>query len=151
MLSDQSSASAVRVSALNLLAMREHSLNELKAKLIRKFDAEEVVNSVCERLCEQGLQSDERYTEAFVTMRQRQGKGSHLIALELRQKGVGADLISSNINDFDACWVELAQQQLRKRYGDSRQVDLKERGRRVRFLLSRGFTSDQVRQAFNAD
>ena len=74
---------SVRMAAMNLLTMREHSVKELHAKLAKKFESNELISEVIQKLLEDGLQSDERFTEAFVKMRLRQGKGALVIRMEL--------------------------------------------------------------------
>ncbi|WP_439510153.1 regulatory protein RecX [Marinimicrobium koreense] len=141
----------VRLAAMNLLARREHARDELRTKLLKRFGSEgERVNTVDQalaRLEEQGLQSDERFTEAFVTARERQGKGPLRIAQELRQKGVSDALVSLYLDEGDERWWDLANEVRRKRFGDAPVETPKEKARQARFLQYRGFSHEQVREA----
>lgn len=140
----------VRFAAMNFLAMREHSAKELKEKLGRKYSAwPDFLDSVIRELAEQNLQSDERFTIAFIGMRQRQGKGSQLIRLELRERGISAELIAACLDESDAQWQLLARDARRKRFGNEMPQDQRERARQMRFLQSRGFASRHIQQAFN--
>ena len=103
------SLSDIRFSAMNLLAMREHSSKELKDKLGRKFESVGLIEEAIAGLIEQNLQSDERFAQAFVAMRQRQGKGPLVIRMELREKGVASELIAHFVDDSHALWSELAR------------------------------------------
>lgn len=154
------SESDVRLAAMNLLARREHSALELREKLLKRFgeiDGPEGasgtsgktpdIDAVLNRLAEQGLQSDERFTEAFITARERQGKGPLRIAQELRQKGVSDDLVAQYLDESDDCWAELAEEVRSKRFGDAPIQTSKEKARQMRFLQYRGFSHEQVRRA----
>jgi regulatory protein len=144
--------SDVRFAAMNFLAMREHSVKELREKLGRKYAAWPLLlDSVIKELIEQNLQSDERFTIAFISMRQRQGKGGQLIRLELRERGIDSELITSYLDDTDPEWQVLACDVRRKRFGNEQPKDQRERARQMRFLHARGFSSHHIQQAFKLD
>lgn len=144
--------SDVRFAAMSFLAMREHSIKELKEKLGRKYAAwPSLLDSVINELVEQNLQSDERFTMAFVAMRQRQGKGSQLIRFELRERGIDSKLVAFYVSETDHVWNALASDVRRKRFGDGQPKDQRERARQMRFLHARGFSSSHIKYAFNAD
>lgn len=135
----------IRYAALNYLAMREHSKAELLAKLEVKFGRNEAITCLA-LLEEQGLQSDSRFAEAFVRMRSRQGKGPQRILMELKQKGIASDIISSNLADQEI-WNQLALDVKTKKFGDSTFKDSKEKAKQMRFLASRGFNSVNIHYA----
>lgn len=145
---EQPKLSDIRFSAMSLLAMREHSAKELKNKLERKFENPELVASVITGLIEQNLQSDERFAQAFVSMRQRQGKGPLVIKMELREKGVPAELIAQFIDDSDELWCELAYEVKDKKFRGVAPADQRERAKQMRFLQSRGFSSRHIQAVF---
>jgi regulatory protein len=147
MRSDEASAADIRLSAMNLLAMREHSVKELKDKLARKYSQSELIEEVIVKLIEQGLQSDERFAQAFIGMRQRQGKGSVLIKMELRERGILPSVVNSLIDETDALWAELAREVRSKRF-HTRCDGAKEKAKQMRFLHSRGFASRHIQAAF---
>jgi regulatory protein len=132
---------------MNLLAMREHSIKELFDKLNRRFSAPELIEFALSSLTEQNLQSDERFAAAFINMRQRQGKGSVLVRMELCERGVAAQLINELLNEADSVWFELAREVRHKRF-KALPVDGREKARQIRFLHSRGFASRHIRAAF---
>lgn len=140
---------AIRLAAMNLLAMREHSARELYQKLGQKFGHEELVGEAIAALTQENLQSDDRYTEAFVTMRRRQGKGPVRILQELKEKGISGDVINDHIDPADSCWFASAAAERQKRFGASKPGDMKEKARQMRFLQYRGFTQSQISAAIN--
>lgn len=141
-------AASLRVSAMNLLARREHSAEELRQKLKRHTDDDSLIEQVVARLRADNLQSDERYVEAFVAMRRRQGKGPVRVQQELKQKGVAEELIGASLDAGDSLWWELAGEVRQRRFGTEPPTDLKDKARQVRFLQYRGFTSEQIMALF---
>lgn len=139
----------IRLAAMNLLAMREHSAFELREKLGRKFPNHEGVDAVITLLIEQRLQSDQRFAEAFINMRYRQAKGPVLIAMELKAKGVAPAIVEGCMEALGLDWNALVHKLRLKKFGQSRPLDLKERAKQVRFLQSRGFDSQHIRTAFS--
>ncbi len=141
----------IRFAAMSFLAMREHSVKELRTKLGRKYSMwPYLLDSVIQELVEQNLQSDERFTSSFIAMRQRQGKGSRLICLELRERGIGAELIAGCLDEADNQWQQLASAVRSKRFGNEIPKDSRERAKQIRFLQTKGFASHHIQQAFNS-
>ncbi|MDH5259562.1 MAG: recombination regulator RecX, partial [Gammaproteobacteria bacterium] len=59
----------IRVAAMDYLSRREHASYELYQKLLLKnYDPDEI-SAALERLTEQGLLSDSRFTEVFIEQR----------------------------------------------------------------------------------
>jgi len=146
MIDNEISPSDIRMSALNLLAMREHSAQELTIKLNKKFKQVDWVASELEKLKADGLQSDQRFTEAYVNMRLRQGKGALVTRLELKEKGIADSLINEYLS-MHADWNTLALQAYKKKFGSSPVSDLREKSRRIRFLSARGFSASNIQYA----
>ena len=78
----------VRIAAMDFLARREHSLQELRRKLKRRFDDEELIESELQRLKDDNLQSDERYADSFLRQRSAKGYGPRRVRHEMREKGL---------------------------------------------------------------
>ncbi len=137
--------------AVSYLARREHSQSELRWKLSSKGYDEIEVEEALERLIEQGLQSDERFAEAFVQARYQRGHGPYKISMELNQKGVDESTAEQalNLKKFD--WFELAQSVYEKKYRGKVFSDYKEKAKRSRFMQSRGFSSEQISYAINGE
>jgi regulatory protein len=139
----------VRKKAMDLLMRREHAVAELQKKLIAKDYDIDIVAEVVERLANEGLVSDERFTEAFVRYRRNNGYGPRRIQSELRERGVSEKIQSTYLDSGDPQWFEHAALVQSKRFGDSLPEDFKERARQARFLQYRGFTSDQIREVLD--
>jgi regulatory protein len=138
----------LRKTAMDYLARREHSEQELTRKLTaRGFDAALIETAVAELVAD-GLLSDARFAEAFVNSRFQRGSGPQKIRVELRERGVAAELISLSIEVFDEQWRERVREVREKKFGTDMPGDFRERSRQMRFLQQRGFTSEQISGAF---
>ena len=136
---------------MDLLARREHSVAELRTKLIaREFDADEV-DSVVTRLSEEGLVSDERFAEAFVSSRVRKGQGPLRIRVELERRGVAGDFITTCLEQGGIDWDGLARSVRVKKFGSVRIGNYREWARQAKFLQYRGFTGDQISHVLGKD
>ncbi len=147
MVNQEVTPAVIRMSAMNLLAMREHSAKELKTKLNRKFDQAEWIVNELEKLKNDGLQSDQRFAEAYINMRLRQGKGALVIRLELKEKGIADSIINEQLSTHSG-WNQLALQAYQKKFGNTHVSDIKEKSRRIRFLTARGFSSANIQYVF---
>lgn len=144
------SPATVRYAAMSHLARREHSLLELRQKLLKRFPEPELVDAVIEKLRAEGLQSDDRFAEAFISMRKNRGQGPVRIIAELKQRGVAEAIYSRYIDPSDEEWVASARSVCLRKYGSFADTPA-QRGKQMRFLQYRGFTSDQIRRIWRND
>ncbi|MDE0692646.1 MAG: regulatory protein RecX [Gammaproteobacteria bacterium] len=135
---------AVRAQAVRLLARREHSRVELARKLEAKGHGSDVAKRVVSELACQGLQSDRRFTDAFVRSRIGRGQGERKIRADLHSRGI--DDTTADPFMADVPWIEIATEALHKRFSEP-PADRNEWARRARFLAGRGFPSDIVATA----
>jgi len=140
---------AARKKAMDLLARREHSVAELQQKLVTKGHDADIVTEVLGQLEQEGLLSDDRFTEAFVRYRRKNGYGPHRIQSELRQRGVSEKMQAAYLEVGDPQWFEQAAQVRQKRFGGGLPEDFKERAKQARFLQYRGFTGEQIREVMD--
>ncbi len=131
---------------MDLLARREHTRKELVHKLTIRDFPEDVIETVVDRLSEENLQSDDRFTEAFVNMRRKKGQGPVSILNDLQERGVSHVLQEDHIDSRDEIWTEMITQVRHKKFGSSLPKDFTKRAKQARFLQYRGFTSDQIRR-----
>ena len=139
---------AIRHRAMDLLARREHSREELRRKLLQRFpDESSLLDTVLDTLANDNLQSDQRFAEAFIDARISKGQGPHRIRAELRQRGVSELAIDQALNNCEVDWFERARQVAEKKYPGKRCDSFAERGKRSRFLQYRGFSPDHIDSA----
>lgn len=134
---------------MRLLARREHSKLELRRKLLQREHPQDLINKVLDQLIAENLLSDERFTEEFVRSRSNRGFGPQRIRAELRQRGIDPTVAESHLRAPEEDWQARALEQYRKRFGEQAPRDLAERSRHYRFLLNRGFTSEQIRRVLD--
>ena len=152
----------LRLAGMDLLARREHGSSELKTKLAKRFRKRDfdpnTVEQVTQQLIEEGLLSDERFAASRVRQLAGRGYGPSRIRNHLRQQRV-EHLISDNMEEAfvsEVDWEAEATVVYEKKYGgapiegdwDARQ---RERGRRLRFMQYRGFSSDVSQNLVNKD
>jgi regulatory protein len=130
--------------AVKLLSRREHSAFEIHDKLQKRdFEEEEIAQAISE-LKQGGWLSDERYTEAYIRMRQQKGFGPIRIAMELSERGVDEHTIETYLHDADDSWQQILEQQYLKKYKSRPVEDYKDKAKRIRFLQYRGFSLDAI-------
>lgn len=147
---------SLKVRALQWLAQREHSRQELRVKLLhlvgRSAAAQQVaepapdpaaeVDALLDWLAAHGHLSEARFAESRVHARQSR-YGNLRIRQELQQHGVALDADAQQAlahSEFDR-----AKEVWRRKYG-SPAPDAAGRVRQMRFLVGRGFSMDVVRR-----
>lgn len=130
---------AVRDQAMRLLARREHSQRELRRKLAERGHAPALIDDALAALAANGLQSDQRFADAYVRSALNRGHGERKIRAALAERGIASQLTASLLNIGDEEWQRLAAAALRKRFGGLPARGRAETAKRLRFLLGRGF------------
>ena len=137
--------------ALGLLARREHSKRELIQKLRKRSCPDEIINKVVDVLAEEGMQSDVRFAESFVRNRIDRGSGPMRVRAELMTRGLDDETIGAAMAIYKEWWQDLALEVYEKRYGaEGPAPDFAEKTKRMSFLQSRGFTTEQIRNALDS-
>ncbi|MGH8215653.1 MAG: regulatory protein RecX [Rhodanobacteraceae bacterium] len=142
---DQAEQRSAYDRGLSMLARREHSQRELRARLEHGGYDEAEADEAIKRLGDQNYQDDDRFGEMILRARMGRGYGPDRIRAELRSHGLPDAAIRSLLDAAEADWLAIARAQLRKKYGDKPPVDHAERGKRAAFLLRRGFAAATVR------
>jgi regulatory protein len=131
-----------------LLARREHTREELRAKLRRSVDDEAAIESALAQLARERLQSDDRHAETYARQRAGRGYGPVRIARELRERGTSKEVISRAIDGLEETdWLRLAREARAKRFGGAAPAGAVERARQMRFLEYRGFPAEIIHKA----
>jgi regulatory protein len=140
-----------RKKAMDYLARREHGRVELLNKLTNFGFGPDIAEDAVAQLVGDGLQSEQRFVEAFVCLRINQGKGPAKIRADLRGRGVTDEFIDTGLSEAEQDWFELAREVRVKKFGAERARDLKDKARQMRFLQSRGFGQEHIQAAVSAD
>ena len=132
-------AKPLKARAIALLARREYSRADIRARLVASGDEADAaqVDAVLDELVALGYLSDARFANAVAAQKSR-SHGKRAIGATLRARGVDDDAIAGALEasgiDDERAMVAL----WRRRFGKA-PADDREKGRQVRFLQSRGF------------
>ena len=137
-------APSVKARAVSLLAQREYSRQELTDKLTAAQASPEEVEQALAQLEAKGLVDDARVVETLVN--RRSGKlGASRLRQELQAKGVCAEMVAETMAGLKGTELARAQAVWQKKFGQLAATSA-ERNKQARFLASRGFSGDVVRQ-----
>lgn len=136
---------SLRSRALQALARREYSREELKSKLLARVTETDNLDALLDDLERRGWLSDLRALEQTVRVRSARF-GTQRIAHELRQKGISEELINASIPQLKDGELEAARNVWQRKFS-SPPVDQKEKARQVRFLQARGFSLEVILKA----
>ncbi|QHG66576.1 MULTISPECIES: recombination regulator RecX [Pseudomonas] len=135
---------AVRRTAMDLLARREHGRVELTRKLRQRGAPDELIEPALDRLAEEGLLSEARYLESFIRYRSGSGYGPARIREELGQRGLNRSDIEQALRDSEVDWAALLQDTWQRKFAGLRPQDPRSRAQQTRFLAYRGFPMDMI-------
>jgi len=138
-----------RADALAFLSRRERSRREVQTHLLKKGYAKPTVVQVLKRLDEENYLDDDRFCALWIQCRQRtRPKGVYALRYELKQKGIGDEMIQLHIGQVDeesAAW-DAVQSKLKRWAGLDRRRFVSRAGG---FLQRRGFGSHVVRRTID--
>ncbi|WP_026146533.1 recombination regulator RecX [Zestomonas thermotolerans] len=138
------SPAAVRRFAMDLLARREHGRVELTRKLRQRGAPAELIDPVLDRLAEEGLLSEARYLESFISSRARSGYGPLRIREELARRGLPRPAIEAALRESGLDWRALLAETWRRRFAGQLPAEPRERARQIRFLAQRGYPQEWI-------
>ena len=142
---DPDTAVELRARALRLLARREHSRRELERKLAPRAESQEALESLLDSLEQKKQLSNERFAAERARSMARKF-GAARIRQDLKTKGVSAELVDGVSAEGD---LERARAILERKYRTPL-ATREERAKRMRFLQSRGFSSEIIHQLLSA-
>ncbi len=145
---EQGKGRSLRRVGMDFLARREHSEQELRRKLNARAGDDDAVEEVLRQLKDERLQSDERFTEAYVHHRVNAGIGPLKIRYELRQKGIDESLADAILEPLAEQWEAMMRRQRERKYGEVIPADYAERMKQARFVQNRGFSPESVMRLF---
>ncbi len=114
--------------AIRILAMRDHSEQELRRKLVAPVmskNGPEALDATPDELeqvvawcIENRYLDDNRFVGQFIASRSRKGYGPARIRQELSQKGIARQVVDQAMRECDIDWVSLAREQAQRKYGE---------------------------------
>ena len=140
--------------ALRLLALRDHSRQELRQKLIAKDFPPAEVDEVLEHLVGKGYVDDPRYARRLAAYLGRERMlGPRRIVQKLLQKGLSPDLVDESVaaGEADFPTPERLGRLLQKKMGNrlSNPLSSEEMKKLGRFFFQRGFSWGDIQDIFH--
>jgi regulatory protein len=135
----------LKARALRHLARREHSRAELERKLAPRAESPEALAQLLDALAAKRQLSDERYAEARAHQLARK-YGAARIRQDLKAKGIDDDIAGRIPAEGEAARAAAI---LARKYRTPATTP-RERARRMRFLLQRGFSHDTIRRVVSS-
>lgn len=137
------------------LAIRNRSVKELEDYLAKKKASEEIIDKVVHCLTEKQFLNDEAFAKSWILSRARsKPKGKILLQIELRQKGIGEEIIKKVLQEAQEeipDELEQAKKLIAKRMqqiaGKKRQEIYQKVGG---FLARRGYNWEIVKKAIDS-
>ena len=136
----------IRKKILDLLSRREHSKYELVLKLKRRVDSSDKLLKEIDKLSDQNLQSDERFSESYIRSRYNSGFGPSRIKYDLSKRRVAESIINDAFRDIDLNWLEKLKKENIKKYGNENPKNMQELSKRTKFFVQRGFDQEMIRK-----
>ena len=151
--------------AMRILAMRDHSEAEFRRKLLlsaeraalyartREQEPETITPEQIDRVVawchENRYLDDAHFAERFVVSRSRKGYGPQRIRMELGQKGVDKALTDEALARAEIDWTRQAYDVAERKFGLPLPSDWKEKAKVQRYLMTKGFFSEDIRSIFS--
>ena len=139
----------IRKKLLDLLSRREHSKHELILKLERRVESVEKLKDELNKLSEEKLQSDQRFSESYIRSRYNSGFGPTRIKYDLSLRKVNDSIITNAFDQADLNWTEKLKKENVKKYGVDKSENMQELSKRVKFFVQRGFEKEMIRKFIN--
>jgi len=137
----------LRDQALAYLARREHSRAELARKLEHAGHPQEEITPLLDEFEAKNWLSDRRFAASYVADH-RARSGAVKLTYELRQRGISDAIIGELLSKNQDTELERAREIWLKKFG-SPPANPSEKARQIRFLQSRGFSGEVIRQVLN--
>lgn len=149
--------------AVQLLAQRDHSSYELSQKLklfflnkIQRSDDDNHqfyqlqinIDGVIQQCIEKNWINDTQFIENYINRRAKKGYGQYKIVVELKQRGLSVNLSRNLLLSLNIDWVSIASEQLIKKLKKINVKDIQQKHKGCQFLLNRGFTQDEIKEAY---
>ena len=137
---------SLKARAVAILSRREHSRVELARKLAPHADPDDPgqLQKMLDELEQNNWLSNERFAQSLVH-RRAGGRGAALVLQELRQHGLPDEQLADIRQQLQSTEIQRATEAWQKKFGRA-PVDAKDHARQLRFLASRGFSSQCLRQ-----
>ncbi|MCR4998932.1 MAG: recombination regulator RecX [Lachnospiraceae bacterium] len=130
--------------AMHLLEKQDRTQHNLEDKLRESDYPNVAIQAAVEYVASYHYIDDERYARSYVRFHQ-EGKSKRRITQDLMQKGVDRDIIALALEEeYESSEEGMIRDLLRKKNYNPENADAKERQKMYRFLMGRGFSSNDI-------
>lgn len=131
----------------DLLSRRDHSVKELKTKLLRTVD-EESANRAIEKMIDYGYLDDEKYAKNLVKyLSETKRMSKNHIKQEMYKRGVPNDIIAYTLEETEIDNVSAVVDLIFTKYRNK--LDAQDGNKKViAALMRKGFSYSDIREAF---
>ncbi len=143
--------------AIQALAKRSLSVDELRKRLTRRAARSQDAENVLGRLTEAGYLDDKRLADSYAFFRKEyDGLGSRRVLTDLRRRGIDKNLAAEAVEesyqdtDENEMIASLLRRKLGENYADHPIDDPKKLLKLYRSLVRAGFSSDKIGEALRA-
>lgn len=131
----------------DLLSRRDHSVKELKRKLLRTVD-EQYADKAIERMLDLGYLDDEKYAQKLVQyLAESKRMSKSFIKQEMFKRGLNQELISVAMEDYEFDSVSSIVELILTKYRNKLNADDGNK-KVINALLRKGFSYSDIRAAF---
>lgn len=131
--------------AVNLLAFKDRTVQEIKQKLVEKGYSSEEVEEAVEKLSYYGYLNDQNYTISYIKDNTSK-KGKKLIMNELSHKGIDKNIVNDMYDSIDVDEERVIDEMMNRRFKEMDLSDEKSYRKVVGFFLRRGFGYDNIKK-----
>ncbi len=135
---------SLKARALRFLASREHSAQELAAKLEPYAEERDNIESLIQWLQEKDFLSEERFAESYAR-RKATRYGSRRILYDLQNHHISESVMHEIMETLEETELQRAFALWKRKFSKPPET-LPEKAKQIRFLQQRGFPSDIIRQ-----
>jgi len=143
---NQSECELATNKAVKYISKCQKTNSEVYKYLLSKGFDEEVINKVIDKLKEYNFVDDESYSKNYIKFKNK-NNGSRKIEMELKHKGVPENIVKQSIEEYanDRQSVLTVAQ----KYTKNKPKDLKTKQKTYRYLISKGYESNDCVYALN--
>ena len=135
-----------RKRAMHILERMDQTTAQLREKLQRSQYPEPVVEDAIAYVASFHYIDDERFARNFIRAYQ-QSRSRLRISQDLQGKGIDRDLIDRCLEEYEVSETDQIRELLRRKGYDQGARDRKQQDKMYRFLMQRGYRSEDIRRA----
>lgn len=140
---------SLKARALRYLSAREHSRQELSRKLARYAQEGDDIEALLDTLEAAKFLSESRFTESLVNRRSARFGNSRILS-ELKSHGIDPDSLTDIKAGLQQGETARAREVWSRKFGKPPE-NADERGKQMRFLMQRGFSTRAIQAAMRGE